>query len=176
MGKRSNFEKNPRNYYRTFDPKAGAALRPYVKEGSCYVEPFAGAGDLIDQLTWLKCGWASDIEPQVCFVDRADAFDTTKDDLEDVDLLITNPPWDREYFEPILNHFVPMIDCWFLMSADWKQNLWAAPYVEKWLTDIVPIGRLKWIENSPYSAKDNCDWLKFSVNKTGNANFHPRAK
>lgn len=174
MGKRSDFEKNPRDYYRTFDPKAGFALELFIPPNSRYIEPFAGAGDLIQQLTFADCVLAYDIEPQACMVDKADAFRINSDELIDIDLLISNPPWTKEVFHKILDHFVPMIDCWFLMHSDWKQNKGSAKYVETWLTDIVPIGRLKWIEDSPHTSKDNCEWLKFSFHKQEAAKFHPR--
>lgn len=174
MGKRSNFEKNPRDYYRTFDPKAGIALEPFVDPKAKYIEPFAGAGDLIQQLKFADCVLAYDIEPQACMVEQADAFEIGAEDLIDVDLLITNPPWSKDIFHKALDHFVPLIDCWFLMSSGWKQNKGSAEYVNKWLTDIVPIGRMKWIEGSPHSSVDDCEWLKFSYWKKDAARFHPR--
>jgi hypothetical protein len=174
MGKRSNFEKNPRDYYRTFDPKAGIALEPFVERNAKYIEPFAGAGDLIQQLKFADCVLAYDIEPQACMVDQADAFTIGAEDLIDVDLCISNPPWSKDIFHKALDHFVPFIDCWFLMSSSWKQNKGSAEYVSKWLTDIVPIGRMKWIEGSPHSSVDDCEWLKFSYWKNDAARFHPR--
>lgn len=178
MGKRSNFEKNPRDYYRTFDPKAGIALKPFVEEGLTYFEPFAGAGDLIKQLDFVECKWASDIEPQQnegeIYIREISAFHLPKTQISNYDLMITNPPWTKDVFHRSLEHFVPLIDCWFLMSSNWKQNKGSAEYVNKWLTDIVPIGRMKWIEGSPHSSVDDCEWLKFSYWKNDAARFHPR--
>ena len=67
MGKRSTFKKNPRDYYRTFDERAGDALAPFIGNIKTFAEPFCGAGDLVNQLQerhnkW--CMWKSDIEPQ----------------------------------------------------------------------------------------------------------------
>lgn len=176
MGKRSKFEKNKRDYYRTFDPKAGKALEPYVTQGSYCAEPFAGAGDLLDNVHYVHWDIVSDIEPQPgkYDIDTKDAFSYTEKDMEKVELLISNPPWTKAIFHKILDHFVPMIDCWFLMSANWKQNKGSAEYVDRWLTDIVPVGRMQWIENSEHSALDDCEWLKFSANKSRPARFHPR--
>lgn len=176
LGKRSEFERVERDYYRTFDLKAGATLKPFIEEYATYFEPFAGAGDLVNQIDFADCVYKTDIEPQSGDIDTFDAFDYNKSMLEwrQVDYLISNPPWSREIFHRALDHFVPMIDVWFLMSSNWKHNKSSAPYVSKWLVDIVPVGRMKWIENSPHSGKDDCDWLKFSRNKNEPARFHPR--
>lgn len=176
MGKRSNFEKKPRNYYRTFDPKAGDALAPFVSMSALYLEPFAGAGDLVVNLNRhdIRCIGMSDIEPQAEGIEQRCAFSYTNDEMWRYDYLISNPPWAKSVFHRTLDHYVPMIDCWFLMSSNWKQNKGSARYVDNWLCDIVPIGRLKWIEGTAHSAMDDCEWLHFSRLKNEPARFHSR--
>ena len=64
MGKRSDFERKPRDFYPT-PIEAVYPLLPHLPEGFTFAEPCAGNGALIDHLeTKGTCMWASDIEPQ----------------------------------------------------------------------------------------------------------------
>jgi hypothetical protein len=176
MAKRSDFKRVERDYYRTFDPKAGHALRPFIEGIESALEPFAGAGDLINQfpeLSWVQ----SDIEPQVCFVDKMDAFEYTKEIVLDncgADAIITNPPWSRPIMHRAIEHFAPIIQTWLLLDANWIWTKQASPYINKYLTDVVTIGRLKWIEGTTMSGKDDCAWFRFSADKSEPTRFFGR--
>ena len=64
MGKRSDFERKPRDFYPT-PMEAVEPLLPHLSEGFKFAEPCAGNGALIEHLeTKGVCMWASDIEPQ----------------------------------------------------------------------------------------------------------------
>lgn len=173
MGKRSDFERKPRDYYRTFDLRAGKALEQHIKERSTYIEPFAGRGDLVDQLTFLKCVGMTDIEPQREDIIQRDAFDYTADDFIGVDYCISNPPWDRKLLHPLISHYAEFVPTWFLFDSDWLFNVSSAPIIDKYLKEIVAIGRMKWDETTNMSGKDNCAWYLFDVNKTSTI-FHSR--
>ena len=65
MGKRSDFERKPRDFY----PTPFAAAEPLIEhlpKHFTFAEPCAGNGVLIDhlELNGGICMWASDIEPQ----------------------------------------------------------------------------------------------------------------
>ena len=175
MGKRSDFKRIDRDLYRTFDPKAGRALASVTGESKTYIEPFAGAGDLVDQLPeYLHCMRKSDIVPLREDIEQKDAFSYTKEDFKDIDWMITNSPWDRKIFHRAIEHFVPIVDCWFLIDANWIWTKQAQSYMNKYVTDVVPIGRMKWIPETKMSGKDDCVWLFMTKNKIHQCVLHPR--
>ena len=176
MAKRSDFERIERDYYRTFDPKAGVALKPFVDENLKYIEPFAGAGDLVDQLTYVNCLIKTDIEPQADDIAQRDAFSYNREELLDygVEAVITNPPWGRPILHKTIEHFAPIVPTWLLLDANWIWTKQAKPYIDKYLTDIVTIGRLKWIPNTNMSGKDDCAWMRFSHDKKEPTRFFGR--
>jgi len=64
MGKRSDFERKPRDYYIT-PFEAVEPLIEHLPKHFTFAEPCAGNGALIKHLeTGGVCMWASDIEPQ----------------------------------------------------------------------------------------------------------------
>lgn len=174
MAKRSDFERVERDYYRTFDPKAGVALEPFVDVGIKYIEPFAGAGDLVNQLTYANCMAKTDIEPQADDIEKRDAFCYDKYDFNGVDAMITNPPWGRPILHKTIEHFAPIVPTWLLLDANWIWTKQAKPFIDKYLTDIVTIGRLKWIPNTTMSGKDDTAWLRFSADKSEPTRFFGR--
>ena len=96
MGKRSNFERRERDFYRT--PRtATLPLLLHVPQGTPYAEVCAGDGYLCDHLNeaGLQSVWASDIEPQSKNVYKQDAFNFLAPP-PDAKMFITNPPWSRE--------------------------------------------------------------------------------
>ena len=176
MGKRSNFERVERDYYRTWDKRAGNALRPFVysSRSKNVLEPFAGAGDLPENIGLSALHWTlSDIEPQSGHVEKIDAFSLTKDDCQQFDMLVTNSPWRRDIFHRAVEHFTPMIDeCWWLIDAPWLFTGQAAKILDKYVTDIVTIGRMKWIPDSKMQAKDDCIWLRTCRDKSDAIKFY----
>lgn len=163
MGKRSNFDRVPRDYY----PTPMAAVEPLISHlpySFDYVEPCAGDGRLIDHLDKLtdghgQCLFASDIEPRREDIAECDAFEIDVVDLE-IDFCITNPPWERNILHPFIERWMQMCPTWVLFDADWmhtKQSSMLMSYCEK----VVSVGRVKWIEDSKSSGKDNCAWYLF---------------
>lgn len=177
MGKRSEFERVEKDFYRTTDPRAAVAINPHLKAGTIYAEPCYGQGDLVLSLAenGHSCGWASDIVRPNNVGYTIDCLELTAEHLECVDAIITNPPWSRPVLHAIIEHFVEIIPyAWLLFDADWAHTKQSAPYMEK-CTDIVSIGRLIWIPGTTTSGKDNCAWYRFSKDKTGPTRFHGRA-
>jgi len=176
MGKRSDFDRIAKDYYRTFDPKAGKAIKPFLPETYTYAEPFCGRGDLINQLEG-KCVYASDIEPDyehnitdLTFIEKS-YINVTEADLSESEFIISNPPWSRDLLHHSIEHFASMKPTWFLFDANWMFTMKAAPYLQKYCTKIVTVGRMKWIEGTTMSGKDDVCWYLFVPNKSEEDNI-----
>jgi hypothetical protein len=81
MGKRSNFERVPRDFY----PTPIEAMYPLVKflaPDVKYIEPCAGDGALINHMSNLlpgsKCVWSGDVEPKAPEIEEYDALQLSK--------------------------------------------------------------------------------------------------
>ena len=164
MGKRSNFERNPRDFYPT--PKeAVIPLLPHLPEKGLFAEPCAGDGRLIEhieELTSLSGYWMTDIEPHADFIGNGDAL---TDKIVGCDICITNPPWDRKILHPLIDNLSNQLPTWLLFDADWMHTKQSVPYI-KMCSKIVSVGRIKWFGNM--TGKDNCAWYLFDweVNNT----------
>lgn len=170
MGLRSDFTRIARDYYRTFDPKAGLAIKPFLKENYTYAEPYCGRGDLINQLEGV-CVYASDIEPDLenkvndlTFHEKPYRM-VTDSDIEGADYIISNPPWSRDILHDSIEYFSKMKPTWFLFDANWMFTKQSKPYLDKYCVKIVTIGRMKWMEGTSMSGKDDCCWYLFDINK-----------
>lgn len=174
MGKRSEFERLPRDFYPT-PIEAVLPLVRHLPKSGLFAEPCAGDGRLvlhIEQLTELKGYWMTDIEPMVDFVGEGDAL---SDVIKGCDVCITNPPWNRKILHPLIENLAPQLPTWLLFDSDWMHTKQSVPYM-KWCQKVVSIGRVKWIEGSKMTGKDNCCWYLFDAKKiTGmTTQFHGR--
>jgi hypothetical protein len=169
MGKRSNFERIPRDFYPT-PRKAVLPLLPHLKPGTMFYEPCAGDGALLDylQAAGHHCVWESDIAPQRSMM-KADALAL----LFVNGTIITNPPWGRKLLHPMIAHFSVQCPTWLLFDSDWMHTKQSAPFMP-WLRKIVSVGRVKWIPDSKMTGKDNCTWYLFDQKSEGPAVFHGR--
>lgn len=168
MGKRSSFDRLPRDFY----PTPAAAVQPLLQHlapATRFIEPCAGDGALINHLADAGhiCTYASDIDP----ADHIDAAVHGYDSLHprqchDATHIITNPPWDRKLLHPMIAHFTSLRPTWLLFDADWVHTRQAAPYMPL-LRKIVSVGRVKWIADSPHTGKDNCAWHLFDIEGEG---------
>lgn len=178
MGKRSNFARRSKDKYRTFDPRAAAALAPHLPWGCRFWEPCAGAADLITNLQQYgpECVVATDISPECEGVYRLDALQATASDVDATGAthIITNPVWSRPLLHAMIAHFSAIRPTWLLFDADWVHTAQARPYLPS-LRKIVSVGRLIWIEGTTTSGKDNCAWHLFDQRGSGPAEFIGRA-
>ncbi len=173
MGKRSDFERIPRDFY----PTPAEAVRPllaHLLPGTRFVEPCAGNGALVDHLTAAGhvCAAAFDVNPQRADVSRLDALTV---EYSGSAIFITNPPWDRKVLHPMIVHMSDQAPTWLLFDADWIHTRQAVPFLPR-LRRIVSVGRIKWIPDSTMTGKDNCAWHLFdrpSANES--AVFYGRA-
>lgn len=177
MGKRSDFERTPRDYYPT--PIAAVEpLIPHLPYTFDYVEPCAGDGRLVDHITELtdghgECLFKSDIEPQAKGILQNDALLLSFGGYNIVDMCITNPPWERKFLHSFIEHWLTLCPTWLLFDADWMHTKQSAMYMT-YCSKVVSVGRVKWIEGSKSVGKDNCCWYLFDAFKTKPTEFHGR--
>lgn len=173
MGKRSAFVRRERDAYDT-PLSAVLPLFPHLPRRASYVEPCAGTGDLVRHLSTRghECVFARDIAPRGQAVARAGAVVHRQSALDIgwaarcADLIITNPPWDRAWLHRMIAHFAALRPSWLLFDADWCHTRQAAPFLPM-LRKIVSVGRVKWVEGSAHTGKDNCAWHLFSATGRG---------
>lgn len=169
MGRRSEFERIPKDLYETWDPKAVVPLLTHLPPHTKYSEPCVGKFALVDQLDSRghKCVWASDIEDRNTpitvkghwvhrTITEIDALMVTTP-LSTADCIITNPPWSREILHPLIEHFRKHNKAWILLDSAWAFTKQSSEYM-KYCSKIVAVGRLKWIPGTKMSGKDDCSW------------------
>lgn len=173
MSKRApQFERHARDHYPTPE-EAVWMLRPFLDKSMTFYEPCAADGNLaiaIRQIIGCRCTGMSDIEPLHYAVVRRDAL--TLREVEDADVIVTNPPWERELMHQLIDHLRWLAPTWLLIDSDWLFTKQAAEYIAD-ITDVVPIGRLKWIAGSKSKGKDNACWLRFVGGHDEGPTFHP---
>lgn len=164
MGKRSEFQRRPMDDYPTIDPKAVRVLRPWLEGVKTYAEPCCGGLHLCNSLAaiGLTCLYQGDIKEGV------DALDMP---FVPVDAIITNPPWSRWVLHRMILHFQSIAPTWLLFDADWAHTGQSAPYLDQ-CSHIVSVGRLKWIEGTTQTGKDNCAWYRFDARHSGGPRFY----
>ncbi len=181
MGKRSNFERIPRDFYPT--PEAAIApLTPHLPLGEFfYAEPCAGDGALIRGLSGLhpgaRCCFMADISPDAALGEACslrDALALTEGDFDGCDWIITNPPWERKALHAMIEHFSALRPTWLLFDADWIHTKQSVPFMPL-LRKVVSVGRVKWIPDSKMTGKDNCAWHLFDREADGPAEFYWRS-
>lgn len=159
------------DFYRTIDARAVAALAPHLVPGCRFLEPCAGDGSLIGLLeaAGFECYGRFDLAPACPYVPRRDAM--TLDPGEGT--IITNPPWLRPTLHRLIAQFVEVAEeAWLLFDSSWCQTGQASALGQRWCTDVVAAGRLKWFENSTSDATDDCSWYRFSRDKQAPTRYH----
>jgi hypothetical protein len=167
MGKRSDFERREADFYPT--PRAAVVpLIPYLRGVRNFAEPCAGDGALVRHLEsfGLRCVYSGDI--------RTGQDALALNDYGAADLIISNPPWSRDLMHRLITHFQIIRPTWLLLDADWAHTKQAAPFLAH-CSDIVAVGRVKWIEGSKYTGKDNCAWHQFDIKHNAGPVFHGRS-
>lgn len=176
MGKRSNFERVPRDLY----PTPMAAVRPLIpylrRDGvKTFAELCAGNDDLIRHLKsfGIRCVHRGDI------ASGQDAL-KVKRYIDSPDAGITNPPFtdpngperNTNLLHDLIRHFLDLgVPFYLLLPHDFAANKGSAPFL-KYCTDIIVVGRVKWIPDSEFTGKDNSCWYRFDINHRGSIAFH----
>jgi hypothetical protein len=161
MGKRSNFERRPRDAY--FTPyEAVIPLLPHLCPQTQFIEPCAGDGRLIKHLErhGHECVYACDIEPLAEGIENRDVlfFDQG---FRPCNEIITNPPWLREPLHQMIDLFSSHSSTWLLFDAGWMFTGQASWYLENRCAKIVTVGRVKWIEGSENGGMEDACWYNF---------------
>jgi hypothetical protein len=129
---------------------------PHLEPGSRFFEPCAGEGRLIEHL--VNAG-------HIC-VGRCDLLTDARTwrylSIESGVIFITNPPWSRPALHNIIVNLSNQAPAWLLLDSDWAHKRQSIPYLPR-LQKIVSVGRLKWIEGSPHTSKDNAAWMLFAL-------------
>jgi hypothetical protein len=166
MGKRSSgFERIPRDFYAT--PLAAVPpLIPHLRGVRTFAEPCCGDGALVRHLEshGLRCTYQGDIAT------GQDALAIT--DYAGADTIITNPPYTRPLMHALILHFQAIAPTWLLVEQDWCATKQAMPYLRT-CSDILPIGRLRWIAGTEHTGFDNFVWCRFDVRHGAGPVFHP---
>lgn len=175
MGKRSNFERIPRDKYLTTDPGPVRRLQPHLPAGLRFVEPCAGKGDMVKALVshGHECVYACDIKPQRKWIERRDAFTLDREWRRTVHAkaFITNPPWTRAVLHEMIIHLSGLLPTWLLLDADWMHTQQAAQLVDR-CSHIVSVGRVRWIQNTDGQGLENSAWYYFPRRRhTGGPRF-----
>ena len=158
MSKRSGFEKVPKDFYPTTDPKAVPTKLVKFIRGKSYAEPCYGEGDLEDLLMDVAtCRWRSDIRETVGSSKVMDALCLSKEDIARCDYIVTNPPFSRGVLLPLIDHFVSLKPTWLLLPADYMHNRYFSDYMSR-CRKVVSVGRLKWFKDSKHTSTDNFMW------------------
>jgi hypothetical protein len=168
MGKRSRFERIASDFYPT--PFAAVPpLIPHLRRARVrrFAEPCAGDGALVRHLEsfGLTCVYQGDLSH------GQDALAVS--DFGGVPVL-TNPPWSRESLHRLIAHFMRAApSVWLLFDADWAHTRQSAGLIRH-CTDVVPVGRMKWIAGSKFTGKDNAAWYRFEGAHESGPIFHGR--
>jgi hypothetical protein len=171
MGKRSNFTRRAMDAYQT-PAKPVQPVLPFLRaEGIVqFAEPCSGEGRLIAHLeaAGFECVYDADI------TDGCDALDLTAEMIADADAIITNPPWTRALMHPLLWHFLSLgKPVWLLFDSDWAHNVQAVPFLPH-CSHMVSIGRVRWMEGTKHSGKDNCCWYRFDQSHSTGPHMYGR--
>lgn len=177
MGKHSDFPRRKYDQYYTWDTRAGQAIAPFLEGIETYCEPCAGRGDLIGQLDalGLECLAAYDLDPKRRGILKRNVFKLTKEDLNGAQAFFTNPPWTRKLLHPMIWHLCQLAPTWFIFDSDWLFSLQSQRFMG-FCSDIVPIGKMRWIEGSTDDEKGNSAWYRFDAQNEKPTVFHTRRK
>lgn len=172
MGKRSDFERRPKERYFTWDQRAYPVLMAHLDPSiQTFAEPCAGGGNMVMALQerGLQCLYAGDIDPDepdgpaLCDIPilTSDYKDIDDMGFATADAIITNPPWKRSMLHPFIDWCVwTEKPAWLLIDSNWAFTAQARPYL-KYCSMIAPTPRLKWIWDSDHAAKDDTSWYLF---------------
>lgn len=159
MGKRSDFERVEKDFYRTIDDRAVLSLIPHIQNIKTFSEPCVGQKDLKNSLEKFdkQCLLENDIQTGINALEINEFLG---------DAIITNPPWTRSILHEMIKHFSDHLPTWLLFDSDWPHTKQSSELMKR-CEKIISVGRLIWIPDTKVSGKDNCSWYLFN-NKTNN--------
>lgn len=178
MSKRTpGLPQRPRGFWPT-PLDAVRPLIPYLPADADWIEPCAGAGDLVRHLAQLwpsgRLSAAYDLLPQAEGIEQGDARAL---ELRP-DLYITNPPWPvsgkkGDQALSIIVHLMRLAPSWMLLPWDFGANVYFRE-VRSACVQVVPIGRVSWLGNGQ-GGMDNAAWYEFDAGHSRGPILHARA-
>jgi len=166
--RRNSFERREGDAYYT-SPAAVAPLLPHLRAARVrtFAEPCAGDGALVRVLgaAGLRCLYQGDIAT------GQDAL--ALDSYGGADVGVTNPPYVRPLMHALIHHLSRIDPTWMLLELDWAATRQAEPFLPS-CTDIVVVGRVRWIEGTKNTGMDNFGWFRFDARHTGGPILHAR--
>lgn len=202
MGKYSNFDRKERDWYPT-PLKAAQPLFDHLnsqKVTGNFIEPCAGDGRLVtltERHTDLHCVYMSDIDPQIrslscknseLVVQEQSIFDEDWSYIVNqlnADYFITNPPWVNTKASgnlrlSIIQRLAKVKPTWLLLAGNYIMNedMWSDfngdVGVLHYCKNVIPIGRVKWIEDTKDVGKQDAAWYLFDYRYRGGPVVLPR--
>lgn len=184
MSKRSALPRNARDFYST-PIRATLPLLQFMDWGNPvkFIEPCAADGKLIRHLesqSAMKCVYASDIQPlpTVSNVNTPVHEHGFKVDWHAINEalpikathFITNPPFlntKESGFQllDLIDTLSAVLPTILLLPTDFAFNVRSAEVI-RYATDIIPIGRVKWVDDSKFSSTENFGWFIFDQNNS----------
>ncbi len=168
MGKRSNFPRRERDFYPTPLGPVQLLISFLRRDGvRTFAEPCCGDGALVRHLEsfGLVCVHAGDI------ANDKDALATLN--YGGADAIISNIPFTAAIRDALIRHFLRIATAWLLLPSDWASNKGAAPFLCH-CSDIVPVGRVRWVPGTKNSSYENFAWYRLDARHSAGPVFHAR--
>ena len=90
--------------------------------------------------------------------------------------ILTNTPHARPLMHAMFAHFMAIAPfTWALVDFNWLATIQAAPFIPN-CSDVVVIGRVRWIPGSRDMSKDDYAWLRLDAKHTAGPVIHARIK
>ena len=161
ISNKKSFKRNARDFYPT-PYEAVLPLLPYLNKGTIFTEPCAGDYRLSEHLIKHNhvCENAFDIEPQDSRVICKNALD-----IKQAKMFITNPPFYSGILYSMIDHLRSIAPTWLLLPSDKAYNKTFGRFMN-YCSNMIAVGRVRWIEGSKMASTDNFAWYKFENNKT----------
>jgi hypothetical protein len=153
MGKRSTFDRREGDFYPT--PRSAVLpLIPWLRGVRTFAEPCCGDGALVRHLEsfGLRCAYAGDI---------ATGQDALALDQYGGAQVVIAKPYTRPPSSPPIWHFARILPTWLLLETDWPPP--SRPRLLFRHVKHPSVGRLRWIEGTTMSGKQNFAWYRFDA-------------
>lgn len=171
--RQSRYKRRRNDAYDTTDPAAVAPLLRFLGAGTRFIEPCAGAGDLVQQLQAAGhlCAAAFDITPRADGIRQIDALSANWSAI-DGEIIITNPPFSWPLLRDLILTFIGRAGmAWVLLEADFAHRKHSAGLLAH-CAAIVSIGQIRWLPGSKHKSTKLYAWYLFT-RETSVTRFYP---
>lgn len=172
--RQSRYARRANDAYDTSDPGAVAPLLPFLQPGTRFIEPCAGAGDLVRQLQAAGhvCAAAFDIAPRAEGIEAIDAM-SPRWSAVDGEIIITNPPYSRPLVHDLIDTFTGRAGlAWVLLEADFAHRRCNARFMVRCRL-VLTIGQIRWVPGTKHKSTKLYAWYLFAQRTAGGTLFFP---